>query len=266
MADPADSGPGDEILVAYLDGELAADERAAVDARLAGDSALWARLETLRRGGRRFTEAFDTLLAAAPGTRLAATLADAVGRQRHRGRPTVRWAGMAAAAVAIFAVGGLAGYVAPQLLQPPPQQQAAAPPNWRETVADYQTLLTTEAVAAIADDPSAVARELATVGGKLSLDLSPEKLALPDATLKRVQLFDYWERPLVQLAYLSSDDGPISFCIIANGRPDQAPQFEQRHGLNIVFWTTGGRGYLLIGKASRETLDALAAALATRVG
>ncbi len=266
MADPVDNGqPDDEVLVAYLDGELAAEGRAALELRLAGDTALKARLETLRSGGRRFAEAFDTLLAAAPGDRLGAMLVDAARERRGEGRRGRRWPGMVAAAVVIFAVGGIAGYVTPQLLAPQ-RQEASEQPNWREAVADYQGFLTAESMSVIAEDPASVDQELAAVGDKLSLDLSAEKLALPDAYLKRVQLFDYWQRPLVQLAYLSPQDGPISFCIIASGRPDQAPQFEQRHGLNIVFWTTGGRGYLLIGKAPRETLEALASALATRVG
>jgi anti-sigma factor RsiW len=267
MANPVDSGqPDDEVLVAYLDGELAADERAALDSRLAGDAALKARLDALGRGGRRFAEAFDTLLAAAPSDRLEAMLADVVGKPTGGAQQGWRRLAMAAAAITIFAVGGVAGYVAPQLLPAPPQQEAAAQPNWREAVAGYQAFLTAESMSVIAADPASVNQELTAVGEKLALDLSPDKLTLPHVYLKRVQLFDYWEKPLVQLAYLSPQDGPISFCIIANGQPDQPPQFEERDGFNVVFWTTGGRGYLLIGKAPRQTLEALAAALATRVG
>jgi len=264
MAGPVDNGqPGDDILVAYLDGELGDDERAALDARLGSDTALQARLDALGAGGRRFAEAFEMLLAAAPQERLDAGLAKAVGDGEREGW---RWPAMAAAAVVIFAVGLVAGHVTPQLISAPPQQQAAAQPNWREAVTGYQAFLTSESMAVIAEDPASVGQELAAVGAKLSLDLSPEKLALPHVYLKRVQLFDYREKPLVQLAYLSPEDGPISFCIIANGRPDQPPQFEERNGFNIVFWTAGGRGYLLIGKAPRETLEALAGELATRVG
>lgn len=266
MADPVDSSqPGDDILVAHLDGELGDDERATLEARLASEPALKARLDALDAGGRRFAEAFEMLLAAAPQERLDAALANAMGGGGHR-RGSWRRLATAAAAVVIFAVGAVAGYVAPQLLPAPQQQEAAAQPNWREAVAGYQAFLTAESMSVIAEDPASVGQELAAVGAKLALDLSPEKLALPHVYLKRVQLFDYWERPLVQLAYLSPEDGPISFCIIANGRPDQVPQFEERNGFNIVFWTVGGRGYLLIGKAPRETLEALAGALAARVG
>ncbi len=267
MADPVDSDQtGDDVLVGYLDGELGEARRAALEARLAGDATLKARLEALGAGGRRFAEAFDVLLAAAPRERLDAALAGAFGqRGRQRSTPWRRLA-MMAAGVALFAVGAVGGYFGPRLITAPEQQQAAAQPNWRDAVADYQAFLTVESMSVIAEDPASVGQELAAVGAKLSLDLSPEKLALPHVYLKRVQLLDYREHPLVQLAYLSSADGPISFCIIANGRPDQPPQFEERNGFNIVFWTAGGRGYLLIGKAPRDTLEALAGELATRVG
>jgi anti-sigma factor RsiW len=267
MADPVDSGqPGDDLLVTYLDGGLAGERRAALEARLAGDTGLKARLDALEAGGRRFAEAFDILLAAAPQERMDAALASAVGRRGHGASTPWRRLAMMAAGVALFAVGAVGGYMAPRMVPAPPQQEAAAQPNWRDAVAGYQAFLTAESMSVIAEDPAAVGQELAAVGAKLSLDLSPEKLALPHVYLKRVQLFDYWEKPLVQLAYQSPQDGPISFCIIANGQPDQPPQFEERNGFNIVFWTAGGRGYLLIGKAPRERLEALAGELATRVG
>ena len=72
------------------------------------------------------------------------------------------------------------------------------------------------------DEPEGTARELTAIGGALALDLSPEKLALPNAALKRADLFRFKDKPLVQLAYLTADSGPVAFCIIANGRPDAA--------------------------------------------
>jgi anti-sigma factor RsiW len=267
MADPVDNGqPDDDLLVAYLDGELGDERRAALEARLAGDAALKARLDALDAGERRFAEAFEILLAAAPQERLDAALASAVGRRGPGASTPWRRLAMMAAGVVLFAVGAVGGYMAPQVLPAPPQQEAAAQPNWRDAVAGYQAFLTAESMSVIAEDPAAVGEELAAVGVKLALDLSPEKLALPHVYLKRVQLLDYREKPLVQLAYLSRQDGPISFCIIANGQPDQPPEFEERNGFNIVFWTAGGRGYLLIGTAPRERLEALAGELAARVG
>jgi anti-sigma factor RsiW len=192
-------------------------------------------------------------------------LSDVVGMPAESPRRSRRAMTGIAAAVAVFVVGAVAGYLAPTLPFAPRLFDADAQPNWRQAVAEYQSYLTADSMAVIRDDPAAVGAELVAVGDKLALDLSADKLALPHIYLKRVQLFDYWDRPLVQIAYLSPDDGPISFCIIATSRPDGPAQFEERDGLNLVFWTKGGRSYLVIGKAPRATLEALASDLAARV-
>jgi anti-sigma factor RsiW len=261
MADSADS---DAILTAYLDGELDAAERAALEKRMLTEPELKLRLDQLGRGGRAFGPAYDALMAAAPEARMAAMLAELVAQhERSVGRRArSSWWSLPAiaAAVAIFIAGGLAGYAVPALTHKAPEQ-----PGWRQVVAEYQGLTTSETLAAIADDPSAMTQELSTIGSRLAIDLSPDKLALPDATLKRAQLFQFRGRPLVQLAYLSPQAGPMALCIIANGRPDEGIAFEIREGFNIVFWTDNGRGYMLIGKATRAALEAYAGTLQTRV-
>jgi anti-sigma factor RsiW len=267
MANPVDNsfaGADDEsILTAYLDGELAADERAAIEKRLLTEPALKMLLDQLGRGGRAFGPAFDALFAAAPEEKLAAMLADIAARHARNGRRSIGsrwgWAMAIAAALVIFAAGGLAGYMVPILTHKPEL------PGWRQVVAEYQGLTTTETLAAIPENSAMVSEELTTIGGKLTLDLAPDKLALPNAALKRAQLFEFRGRPLVQLAYHTADNGPLAFCIIANGRPDTSIAFEMREGFNIVFWTNKGHGYMLIGKAPREALEAYAGDLAARV-
>ena len=137
-------------------------------------------------------------------------------------------------------------------------------PGWRQVVAEYQGLMTSETLAAIPDNRDAVATELSAASGKLSLDLDPGKLALPNAELKRAELLDFRGKPLVQVAYLA-DNQPVALCIIANGQADKPAAFETREGFNIVFWTDNGRGYMLIGKLPRETLEAYAGDLQPRV-
>ena len=263
MANPVDSiGSDDGVLTAYLDGELDAGDRVALEKRLLAEPALTLRLDQLGRGGGPFGPAYDALLAAAPAERLSAMLASlaakhaAVGQTSARSR--TRTLAALAAALVIFAAGAAAGYVWP-ILNPP------EPPGWRQVVAEYQSLTTTETLAAISDNPAVVSEELAAIGGKLALDLSPEKLTLPNVALKRAQLFSFRSRPLVQLGYLSPADGPMALCIIANGRPDSDVAFEKREGYNIVFWTRDGHGYMLIGKASRQQLEAFAGDILARM-
>jgi len=165
----------------------------------------------------------------------------------------------------LLVVGAVAGYLVSRAAGPGQPPQVAERPGWRQVVAEYMTIMTPETLSIIPQSPAILADEVSAVGRKISLDLTSEKLALPHVYLKRAQLFEFRGMPLAQLAYLSRDDGPMAFCIIANGRPDTGAAFEQREGFNIVFWTHDGLGYMLIGKAPRETLEAFASDLAGKV-
>ena len=266
MADSANSDlPTDGVLVAYLDGELDGDERARIEARLAGDARLSARLDALERGGRHVAEAFDALLAAAPNERLDAMLTRVV-KERGRKAPLLRRSMAAAAAIALFVAGAVVGYVVPQFTPDEPATVAQEQrPGWRQVVAEYLALTTSDTLAVIPDSPAVLLDELTAVGAKLALDLSLDKLKLPNIQLKRAQLFEFNGKPLAQLSYASKDTGPIVLCIIVNGQADAGLAFEVREGSNIVFWAKDGRGYMLIGKSPRETLEALAGEAAARL-
>ena len=268
MAHPADSdsavGADDGILTAYLDGELAVEERVALEKRFLGEPALKVRLDRLVRGGRAFGAAYEVLLAAAPDDRLQAMLSHVVA-SRTRATvvwPRARWNSLAAlaAAVVIFVLGGVGGHFLPSTLHQPDEA-----PGWRQVVAEYQGLTTAETLAAIPDNPDGISQELKLIGGKLALDLSPGKLVLPDAALKRADLFQFRGKPLVQLAYLTPESGPIAFCIIPDVGPDADRAFEERLGFNVVYWTDDGHSYMLIGKAPRAALETYAADLQTQV-
>jgi anti-sigma factor RsiW len=249
----------DEELTAYLDGELAADAAAALAARLEADATLRDRLEFLRRG-RPPAAAFDLVLAMAPDDRLAALL-DAAERAPTTRRNSFGAIRAVAAAIMLVAAVGM-GYGVARLTAP---VEVAETHTWRDVVAEYVSLYTPETFALAPSDPAAYAPRLAQVGEGLGLDLTPEAVALPDLSLRGAALFHYDGKPLGQVVYLSTDHGPIAFCIIRNGRPDAPPAFEEKEGLNVVFWNTGGLGYLVIGTPPQATLEAMAETLSARV-
>jgi anti-sigma factor RsiW len=260
MSDP--EIPRDAQLTAFVDGALSEPEHAALEKRLAGDPDLAARLAFLSRGSRDLRPAFDLLLAAAPSERLDSILVAVSARAARPAPERSRVAFRMAAGFVLFLAGAALGVLVPRVIGAPPTEQAErGPPNWRSAVADYLTLYTRDTLAGIPDDATMRAAELNQVGTRLALDLTADKVALPDLALKRAQLFEFNGKPLAQLAYLGPDDGPVAFCIIANGAADTAPRFEEREGQNIVFWSKAGRGYLVIGKSSRQNLETLAARL-----
>jgi anti-sigma factor RsiW len=260
MPTDPDLPPGlDETLTAYLDDELPADARRDLEARLADDATARERLALLRRG-RPPAAAFDAVLAMAPTARLEAMLAAAETRPapRRHGFGALR---AVAAALMLVAAAAL-GYALARATAP---TEVAEAPNWRSVVADYVSLYTPETFAMAPTDPEAYAPRLDVVGEGLGVDLTPQAVALPGLDLRGAVLFHYDGKPLGQVSYLSTEFGPVAFCIIRNGRPDAPPAFEERRGLNVVFWNAGGLGFLVIGGMPRETLEAMAGTLADRV-
>lgn len=249
----------DEELTAYLDGELAAETATALAARLEADATLRDRLEVLRRG-RPPAEAFDLVLTMATDERLAALL-DAAERAPVSRRNSFGGIRAVAAAIMLVAAVGI-GYGVARLTAP---AEVAETHTWRDVVAEYVSLYTPETFALAPSDPAAYAPRLAQVGEGLGLDLSPDAVTLPDLSLRGAALFHYDGKPLGQVMYLSTEYGPIAFCIIRNGRPDAAAAFEEKHGMNVVFWNTGGLGYLVIGTPPQATLEAMAEALSARI-
>ncbi|MDP2621197.1 MAG: zf-HC2 domain-containing protein [Hyphomicrobiales bacterium] len=264
----------DEELVAYFDGELAPDRRAAVEKHLADESELRRRLELMIRGGRPFRQVFDLMLQDAPTDRLEAILENTAAAAGDGQAPAGRaWplsrAASVAAALALFLAGmGVGSLVVP--LKPPPAVPVAEQPadrseDWRQAVAGYLSLYTSETLANVPDDAAVKEQELAAVADKLGLSLTLDRIDLANVEFKRAQLFDYEGKSLVQLAYLDPDFGPVAFCIIADGDESEPARTEERLGMNIVYWAQQGYGFMVIGRAPADRLRPLADSLAARL-
>lgn len=247
-------------LTGYLDDALPDTEREALEVRLDRDPELRARLDRLA-AARPPAEPFALLLDAAPRERLAAMLDTATVRSSTRGPR--RFLQAAIAALVLLAVGVAVGFGLARFALPGTTEIAHAPPGWRAAVAEYMALYTDDSLDAMPDDPAQRRMELANVGAKLDLDLTPANVDLPDLTLKRASLLEFRELPLAQITYRSRS-GPVALCIIANGKPDAPLAFEERDGWRVAFWTVGGLGYMVIGKIPAEELQTLAETVESR--
>ncbi len=244
--DPRLLAPSDAELVAYLDGELSPADSVSIGQRIAVDAGLSARVEVLMKGARPFRQAFEPLLAQAPAARLDALLTAVLDqRQPATDRPAPRrlrfWSVAVAAGIALVLLGAgldrLAVTNGTSLLAT--LQPTDGSDDWRRAVAQYLSLYTSETLSIIPDTGAAKQQELAGVGSKLGVDLTPARVDLPDLTLKRAEMFDYDGKALGFLAYLDPRSGPISLCIIAAPGKDLPPQVEHRRGMNVVYWSRG---------------------------
>lgn len=227
----------DEVLVAYLDNQLSRAEREQFARRLQEDEILSERLTLLSHSSLPFHDAFEPMLAQAPLADLQARL-DAipepvrpVGISRRR---------LLAASVSFLAVGLLAGRYSARF--------SGADSNWREHVAGYMSLYTTQTLADVNDSAEQQQQQLSRVQNTLGIALSPAALALPGATLKNARILHYDEYDIAQISYLDEGYGPMAFCITRSEHLKSTPQeSEIRQGMNVVYWRNAGYNFMLIG-------------------
>lgn len=258
----------DEELVAFLDGELPLEERRRVNRALADSADARQRLEHLRTGGRPFHEAFDLLGRQAPMDRLHPLLAEAERRAGASATPAAgaRAPMAAAAAILLALVGGFAGGM---LLQPEPAEVARTTPiepdsvqrGWRQAVADYQSLFTTESLTPYQGGDSGIELASATVG----LELTRLAQNTGELNFRRVQVLRFNGKPLVQFAFLSADGVPVSFCVIPSGNEPAPESFETRNEMGVVHWVEDGFGYMVIGGMPQDRLFGIAHELKMRL-
>jgi anti-sigma factor RsiW len=274
----------DAELAAYLSGAAPAAQRLAIDAALADDERLGARLMALDDFPPSVAAAFESLLDVAPAAVLGEGLAVAKARaDAPRGSAPIprRWAlgGMAAAVAAAFGTGVLSGrsVLAPSHPETaratPPSASPASPAPWFEAVAAYVSLYSTDTFARNPLSPGDRARSLAFVGDSTGLDLSGLG-QIAGLSLQRAELLQLGGKPLGQVAYLDARGRPVAICILlrpvpAGGFPAPAagPRFKavQASGLKIVHWDVQPHGFLVIGPQDEDQLRSLALQVAQAI-
>src|SRR5579872_2359094 len=249
-------------LVAYLDNQLDKAERGAIETRLNIEPDLRARFDKLAAGGLPFRAAFDVALAETPLERIRAkidALAPLSEASRSAARPARRMSA-AAAAIGLLVLGWGIGHYIPVPSAPP--LVASEDSDWRQAVAGYVSLYTTQTFTN-AEDTRSNETALTQLSQTLGVALSPVSIALPELTLQRVETLAYDGAPLGQIAYLDAGE-PIVFCIIRNGEKDAPLAIDKKDELAIASWAHDGRGYLVAGRASSDRVAALAEKLKAR--
>lgn len=245
----------DEDLVAYDDGEMAADEAAQLTARLEADAALRSRLDRLRLDRGAMAAAFQTLLEQAPPHLPAGCAPTAsVAPQSRRGMSVWAVAASVALAVALGALGH-------RTLAPQPEM------GWQQLAAAYHALYVTETVAVLPPpDPTAAAAQLARSAAALGHPIPTALTAIPGLSFRRAQVLGHDGAAIIQLAYIDDNGVPYAFCLRAVDGAAMRPMTAQGFaGVQGVEWQSGGVEYVLLGKRPQPELQALAEIFRGRV-
>lgn len=260
--------PNDELLIAYLDGELDAAAAAEVAGLLERDPALGERARRLAESAAMLRAAFDEvlhepvperLLAAARGTGNVVQMPQPRARRAKQILADWRsWIAVPiAASIASLVIGGSLGYVAgtsPSLNPAVTQNLNLATGSWLDNIAGYHRLF----VAAGADDAGLVdipADGQADSARKVAAQL-PSDFRLPDLkpwglVFQGARFLIIEGRPATQLFYTTDNKalGPLTVVVASTSRPDIGPTFDRRGELNLLYWRHQGRAYALVGSA-----------------
>jgi anti-sigma factor RsiW len=262
--------PSDELLIAYLDGELDAGQSAEVAAAISRDPALSRDAQALRESAAALRAAFDEVLHEPVPERLLAAARGTAGgerivrfpepRERTAKRPAASWRQWAslpiAASIASLIVGGGLGYLV--ATQTPPQegpqsQNVPLATNWLDNVAGYHTMFVNAGVNdrglvdIPADPQSDSVRKLPLPADFRLPDLKPWGLAYQGARVLFIE-----GRPATQLFYTTDNKalGAVTVVVASTSQPDVAPTPESRGDLHLLYWRHRGHLYAVVGTAN----------------
>jgi len=268
----------DELLVAYVDGQLVREQTRAVDKVLEQDDVIARRVDALKEAHGRLESAFEAILAGEVVEVLAAPmLPPRIERQRGNGLGRV---GLAVVGIGLALAALVGGYGWPLVtpdrtalrqpaLAPRAQPVAAATPapkvvpapiaptTWQEQVLRAQALLFGDSVEVGLESQGnldLVAFQLAqAIGPAVKLpDLQPQGFKFV-----RAQLLRFGDKPLAQILYLGAEGAPLALYAM-RGSGDGEPAFKQEGAIGSVSWTDDGIAYLLTGEEDETALFRLA--------
>ena len=270
----------DELLVAYVDGQLARAQSIAVKRVIDYDDVASERVGSLRDANKRLEEAFDAMLREKPQApdEPAAQASDAEIETSGRvaSAPSTlaiflkAYGGLviALAALAMLGLGGGLGYLLTNDIggagASRTAQTAAPVPDWQRDVVRIQALFGRETLEVSLE--SQANREL--VRFQLSNALGP-RIVVPDLEAEglrfvRAQLLRSGGAPLAQISYLPEKGAPIALYAKAQGEGEQAVHDSfGGAGVRTRAWLHNGIAYLLAGEVSETDIVRLADAVKT---
>ncbi len=253
----------DELLVAYVDGQLARKQTRAVEKVLDQDDVIAARVEALKHAHARLEAAFEAILA---GEEMDVSAVSAPAPQGF----VMEWrtAKMVLAAIGIVAalLLAVAGYGWPlsfPTVMSPPSAETGAPqgvsvaPGWQEEMARAHALLSRDSLEVGLESQANrdfVTLQLAQI---LGVNLKLPNLQPQGFRFVRAQALRSGNDPVTQILYLGSRGGPLAL-YAKKGEGDDTLTAEQYGSIGTVTWAEGGVAYLLAGEVDDTVLMRLA--------
>lgn len=258
----------DEMLVAYVDGQLAQDQSAAIERVLKYDEVAAERVAALRSAYERLEAAFDNLLddehaqLVPEPERRQTEPAELETRSFLTTIPDRKTLGLlGGAALGLLLLGGAAGYAlngpsdAVQLEAADVQSPA---PDWRRDAARAQALMGRETLEVGLENQGNAELVGFQIANAIGQGAAIPNLESGGLTFKRAQILQHLGKPIAQLLYLPKEGPPVALFAKkaeADGASMDARKFDD---VQVVGWSQNGIDYALMAPASEARLRQLA--------
>ncbi len=293
----------DELLLAYLDGQLDAPQAQSVERMIGANEALRSRFDRLKTTQGYLVQTFETLVrrtreqprpAGDAHPRKAPSQAGQAGRPREAGeqrghgedirlstqggdaqekparrspRRMLAWAGVLSVVAAVL------GYGAGQWMRlnngPGIEKIAArapAPANrWAEDVATLHSHFTTASVAAEPESQTNQDLVALQISRIVNKSLQVPDFSDHELTFRRGQVLSYRGSRMMQLSYAGGGSGLVALYVMSGG-PSASASVATRGDVATINWSKDGVRYVLAGKLPETDLRALSAVVMSQLG
>ncbi|MGN7726345.1 anti-sigma factor family protein [Luteimonas sp. 22616] len=232
-----DKMPDDDTLQAYVDGELDEVQRRDVDACLAAQPALAARVAQWRRDAAGLRAALAGGLSLPPQARL-----DPVSIRRTRRKRTQQRLALCASLVLALGLGGMGGWQAKSA------RVAAAAPPMDDAVTAYR-IFATDRTRPVEMDASHGPELQAWLSARLGRPMSLPDLQSYGFALLGGRMLATPDGAAAMLMYQDDDGRRISFYVRPSTRFADARGSRRDDGLALRYWYRNGYGFAVVGRA-----------------
>jgi anti-sigma factor RsiW len=275
----------DELLVAYVDGQLAEDQSKAIERVLEEDQVAAERVEALRAANAHLETAFESMIAGeaipvledVPEASVAGTTKSRTFGSILRRSALFAWVGFGC-----FLGGSAAGYILYDqisaepfqtvVVTPPLPATEPAPvpvaipapppdPTFADDVARTHALLSPETFSFGLESEGNMDLASFQISKTLGVGFSIPDLSSQKLTFHRAQMLQREAKPFTQIAYLANSGVPVGLYATAYTGKPEAMQLDEKDGINLATWTQGGLSLLLAGNLPEARLQELAKAV-----
>lgn len=241
----------DEELTAFLDKECTQELALRITEALETDASLNERLNSLIIDKAELRKAFDSIPVPSASIEVLPAF------RKNQSVFDLPFAKIAAGVI----VGVVLGAGAVFLTDPTPQA------DWRDVVASYQTLYTTDTLAFVDQSEIQLSSELARVSAMLEKKIDLEEIrASTTLNYKRAQVLAFQGKPVIQLAFLGPDGKAFALCVTKTvGIPENGLNLSRLEGLETASWSKDGYEYIFIGGQDSALVSAIAKQFVNRI-